>query len=103
MSRKEARDMARPTRDAERPYRTAHQASARKKTQAIVYHVCVASFAFFMLYPVLWLLASSFKANVDIFQYSHSLIPQTWQFENYVQGWRGFGGVTFTTFFKNSF
>ena len=30
------------------------------------------------------------------------LIPKEWHLDNYKNGWAGFGGVTFTTFFKNS-
>ena len=32
-----------------------------------------------------------------------SLIPAALHFENYIEGWAGFGGITFATFFKNSF
>ena len=31
-----------------------------------------------------------------------SLVPDPFTIENYVNGWRGFGGVSFATFFKNS-
>lgn len=31
------------------------------------------------------------------------LIPPNWRWDNYATGWRGFGGVGFGTFFKNSF
>ncbi|MCX7787424.1 MAG: carbohydrate ABC transporter permease, partial [Spirochaetes bacterium] len=31
------------------------------------------------------------------------LIPQHPTIENYINGWKGFGGLTFGTFFKNSF
>lgn len=55
-----------------------------------------------MFYPVLWLVASSFKEHAEIFQNADSLIPASFRWQNYVQGWRGFGGVTFGTFFKNS-
>ncbi|MHA7965875.1 carbohydrate ABC transporter permease [Paenibacillus sp. CAU 1782] len=71
--------------------------------RGLVYHLSVGLLAFAMLYPVLWMFASSFKSNQDIFQNSHILIPQVWQFENYTSGWAGFGGITFATFFKNSF
>lgn len=77
--------------------------SQRKIFKATVYHLFVSFFGFVMLYPALWMLASSFKSNYDIFQNAHSLIPREWMFENYVSGWRGFGGVSFAVFFKNSF
>ncbi|WP_363320882.1 carbohydrate ABC transporter permease [Mahella sp.] len=56
-----------------------------------------------MMYPVLWLIASSFKDEAEIFQKSYSLIPSSLKFDNYMQGWKGFGGISFGTFFKNSF
>jgi multiple sugar transport system permease protein len=55
-----------------------------------------------MLYPLLWLISSSFKGRTDIFG-NLNLIPQKWILENYSNGWKGFGGITFAAFFKNSF
>ena len=55
-----------------------------------------------MLYPVLWLVASSFKPNGDIFSTATSLFPENFTPEHYINGWKGFGGYTFTTFFSNS-
>jgi len=69
----------------------------------VVYHLGVGLFAFVMLYPILWLVASSLKPPDEIFTNITSLIPSELVFSNYAEGWRGFGDVTFTTFFKNSF
>lgn len=69
---------------------------------SLIYHGFILLFGFFMFYPVLWLVASSFKEHAEIFQNADSLIPASFRWQNYVQGWRGFGGVTFGTFFKNS-
>ncbi len=55
-----------------------------------------------MLYPVVWLVAASFKESNTIFS-DPSLIPKTFTLQNYVQGWKGIGIVGFATFFKNSF
>jgi multiple sugar transport system permease protein len=55
-----------------------------------------------MVYPILWLFLSSFKPANQIFNDAASLIPKKFVLINYVKGWAGFGGVTFTTFFKNS-
>ena len=55
-----------------------------------------------MLYPLLWMLASSFKPQHLIFQ-DLSLWPDTFTLENYINGWNGFSGITFATFFQNSF
>lgn len=76
----------------------------RKKVwNSVLYHVGVGLFGLLMLYPVFWLFASSFKGPSEIWTNVSSLIPSVWHPENYLQGWRGFGGITFATFYKNSF
>ncbi|HEY2592365.1 MAG TPA: carbohydrate ABC transporter permease [Chloroflexota bacterium] len=55
-----------------------------------------------MLYPLLWMIASSLKPADEVFSTVTSLIPRHVTLDNYVQGWAGFGGVTFLTFFRNS-
>jgi len=64
-------------------------------------HLLIILIGLAMLYPVLWLLASSFKPNQDIFT-DTGLWPSTWTFDNYRNGWRGFQGITFARFFGNS-
>lgn len=54
-----------------------------------------------MIYPVLWMIFSSFKPNNMIFS-NPSLIPQAVTFENYVSGWKGYAGTSFGRFFTNS-
>jgi len=56
-----------------------------------------------MIYPVLWMFSSSFKDNTAIFSDALSLMPTEWNFGSYKTGWAGFGGITFATFFTNSF
>lgn len=46
---------------------------------------------------------SSFKETNTIFTTAGQLIPKQLTLENYQNGWRGFGKVSFGTFFKNSF
>ncbi len=53
-----------------------------------------------MIYPVLWMIASSPKPQNEIFS-NLSLWPSEFKWENYQVGWRGIG-VSFATFFKNS-
>ncbi len=74
-----------------------------KLVRSIVYHAFVLLIAIVMLYPVIWLVASSFKAPDEIWTKVNGLIPKELRIQNYVEGWRGFGGITFATFFKNSF
>nr|WP_270169443.1 carbohydrate ABC transporter permease [Paenibacillus sp. SYP-B4298] len=68
-----------------------------------LYHLLVGGLALIMIYPILWLAASSFKPNDEIFTNAYSLIPSRFVVENYMSGWKGFAGNTFATFFGNSF
>lgn len=73
-----------------------------KVFKTVVYHFIIASIGFLMIYPILWTIASSLKPEDEIFRNSSSLIPSFLKWENYAQGWEGFGEITFTTFFLNS-
>lgn len=52
--------------------------STKKKWEAVRFHVLAIAIGFIMVYPLLWLLASSFKSNDTIFKDSYSLIPKVW-------------------------
>jgi multiple sugar transport system permease protein len=67
-----------------------------------MYHIPIIAGCLIMLYPLIWMFVSSFKVNTEIFT-NTSLIPTKITFENYIQGWKGVSGVTFATFFKNTF
>ncbi|MFV0466723.1 MAG: carbohydrate ABC transporter permease [Lachnospiraceae bacterium] len=73
-----------------------------KKIKSIVYNVLVAVIGFIMIYPLLWMVMSSFKETNTIFLTASSLIPEKFTFSNYVTGWKGFAKIGFGTFFKNS-
>ena len=74
----------------------------RKRFKEILFHVVVIAFGIFMIYPLLWMLTSSFKPGTEIFQ-SSSFLPETWTFENYRVGWSGISGYSFAWFLGNSF
>lgn len=76
----------------------------KKKTiSSIRFHVGACLLGFLMIYPLLWLLASSFKSNETMFLDTYSLIPKVWDgVKNYSSGFAGVGGVRFITFFMNS-
>lgn len=59
-------------------------------------------FGIFMIYPLLWVLGSSFKPNAEIFS-NVGIIPSTFVFDSYVKGWYGTGQYTFATFLLNTF
>ena len=69
---------------------------------SVLFHLLVAGIGLVMIYPILWLAASSFKAETEIWRTVSSLIPQQPTIEHYINGWQGFGTITFTTFYKNS-
>ena len=55
-----------------------------------------------LLYPLLWMMSASFKSDIEIFQ-GLKFFPETFILENYSMGWAGLGGVSFSSFFANSF
>lgn len=65
-------------------------------------HIFIILFGLIMLYPVLWMVSSSFKPESLIFS-SPSIFSDTWTLENYKNGWQVVRDVTFGLFFKNSF
>ena len=70
--------------------------------KAIIYHIVVFIIGVIMIYPLLWMVMSSFKETGTIFTTAGSLIPETFTLENYTNGWKGFAKVPFSAFFKNS-
>jgi len=57
---------------------------------------------FAMIYPLFWMLSSSFKSSNEIFT-SEYFLPKIFTIENYLIGWEGMSGYTFSRFFLNSF
>lgn len=70
------------------------------RTPRWLLHLGLIAGAAFMLYPLLWMLASSFKPTADIFK-NLSLVPHHATLTNYAQGWTALG-TPFTGFFLNS-
>ena len=68
----------------------------------VVYHAIVLTVGLVMIYPLVWMIMSSFKETNSIFATAGNLIPEKFVLENYINGWKGFGNVSFGTFFKNS-
>jgi multiple sugar transport system permease protein len=64
-------------------------------------HLFIIALGLFMIYPVLWMIVSSFKPNNMIFS-DPGLIPKAVTIENYITGWKGYAGVSFGRFFANS-
>ena len=75
----------------------------RKPWKEVLYHILVFAGALVMVYPLLWMVFSSFKPVDTILPTAGQLFPTEWTLRNYIQGWQGFMGFTFATFFANSF
>lgn len=75
----------------------------KKIVFSILYHVFVILVGYIMIYPLLWLVGSSFKPATEIFNNASRLLPQEFVSYNYSNGWKGFAGYGFDTFFSNSF
>ncbi len=74
----------------------------KRRVKAVIYHILVFGIGLIMIYPLIWMVMSSFKPTNTIFQTAGSLIPEHFTLENYINGWKGFAKVTFATFFSNS-
>lgn len=74
----------------------------KRIVSASIYHILVFGFGLVMLYPLMWMFFSSLKETTTIFTTAGQLIPTHITFDNYANGWKGFAGITFGVFLKNS-
>jgi len=72
-----------------------------KGQRRIVTHVGLILFGIVMVYPLIWLLSSSFKSTLEILS-SNSLWPHVFSAEGFAKGWRGEGRPGFGLFVVNS-
>lgn len=86
------------TADIARAYREAKAKRARRA--ALLKHIFLILTSFVMIYPLLWMLASSLKPDNQIFG-DLGLWPHQFEWQNYWEGWNALP-VSFTTFFWNS-
>lgn len=73
-----------------------------EKKNNVLFDIIILLVAIILLYPILWLIFSSFKPNNDIFQTATQLFPRTWTLDNYTKGFEGIAGIPFTTYIFNS-
>ena len=70
---------------------------------SVKFHALVTLIGFIMVYPLIWLFASSLKSNDTMFKNTYSLIPiRLGAVSNYLGGCRGVAGVPLLTFLMNS-
>jgi multiple sugar transport system permease protein len=73
----------------------------RRPGRAVVWHVVLIAVLIVVLYPVVWMIGTSFKPAQEIVS-SISPWPSHVLTKNYPDGWSSNPGVTFGTFFLNS-
>jgi multiple sugar transport system permease protein len=73
-----------------------------RRFRHLLLHLLLIGLLFIMLYPVIWMVLSSFRPELEIFA-GKTFIPTTWTLDNYITGWNLFGDKTFGLFFVNSF
>lgn len=73
---------------------------ARLDARRLLAHAVLIMGALVMIYPLLWMIASSLKPEDQIFT-DLSLVPEEFVLSNYTEGWSG-AGQSFATFFTNS-
>ncbi|MBQ8639692.1 MAG: carbohydrate ABC transporter permease [Lachnospiraceae bacterium] len=74
----------------------------KRRIKTICYHAFVIGFGLLMIYPVIWMIISSFKMKSEILGNDVPFLPTKWVFENYPNGWKGVGEYNFGDYFKNS-
>ena len=73
----------------------------RSRLTSVLIHGALLAASLLMLYPLLWLLAASFRPENEIFT-SASIWPSSWSIDAYIRGWNGLR-TSFATFYLNSF
>ncbi|MFJ4209708.1 carbohydrate ABC transporter permease [Paenarthrobacter sp. NPDC089675] len=99
--------MATPTQSAPTPakapaYNPKSESGAAKKAKSIIFHAVALVLVAIVLYPALWMMASSFKPNSEIGGGNTSLWSANFSFDNFATAMDGIGGVSTLTFFTNS-
>ena len=74
----------------------------RVRISRSVINVLITVYGLIMLYPIVWMFFATFKKNEEIFG-SVRLLPQTFDTSGYISGWKGTGGISYLTYFLNTF
>lgn len=74
----------------------------KKQIYEVIMYVILIVIGLVMIYPLIWMFLSSFKTNEEIYG-SVALMPRSFNFDAFRDGWNAIGGHTYTRFFTNSF
>ncbi|PTT64106.1 carbohydrate ABC transporter permease [Arthrobacter sp. HMWF013] len=98
--------MATPTKpvpDIEQAqYNPKSESVTAKRVKSGIFHAVALALTAVVLYPALWMIASSFKPNAEIGGANTSLWSENFSMDNFVTAMDGIGGVSTLTFFTNS-
>lgn len=73
----------------------------RKNAYKIILTILITAGSIVMIYPLLWMVASSFKPEIMIFK-DKSLIIREFTIEHYIRGLKGVSGTSFFDYMMNS-
>ena len=73
----------------------------KNRNKAMIKFIVLLIFSIIVLYPLVWMIMSSFKEESTIFS-NLGILPSKFVWENYKIGWQSNGRTTFSTYFKNS-
>ena len=82
-------------------YQPTFRPSARRRVTSVLKHAGLIAVCLLMLYPLLWMVASSLRPNDDIFT-SSGLFVDTFDLDHYPTGWDALS-FPFSTYLLNSF
>ncbi|MBO5623171.1 MAG: carbohydrate ABC transporter permease [Butyrivibrio sp.] len=74
----------------------------RKLYKRIVDYLIIAVIGMILLFPIIWMVSCAFKSNEEIFG-SIKLLPKSFSFQYFVEGWKGVGRISYSQFFINTF
>lgn len=92
--------LVRPEQAVRNPTIAPRRSRGRGRIRAVTKHAGLIIFALIMVYPLIWMLVSSFKPDDQILA-DPSPIPREFTWENFIQGWTVLG-QPFLVFFINS-
>jgi multiple sugar transport system permease protein len=78
----------------------ARKAAQKKKFEKVLLTLCALAVLMIVLLPLIWMLASSFKPNVELFQRPPTLFTKKPTFEHYIELWEF---TSFPRYFLNTF
>lgn len=73
-----------------------------KKLRRALSYALLILFGLLIIFPFIWMIFACFKTNTEILG-STKLLPASYSFDAFINGWKGVGDITFGTYFVNTF